>query len=160
MPDYLRPDLSYEAQAKLLAPVGKGTLPQSAPAYVPMGRGAGQPQVNMVHPEGAYPSADILKQLSGGTLLAMREMEGANQELLAPYEHRAFTRDAVQNNYLIPGWPKTSGALMATALAAATPVYSGAKALGLMPRTRSPGGFQEMKQAYAGIYDGLKELNR
>jgi hypothetical protein len=81
-------------------------------------------------------------------LRAMRDKPGANQEKLAPMEHRAFAREWVQENPLVA----------VPSLAVATPLYAGAKALGLMSGRTKPSLYQ-VGQGYAGIIDGLKALS-
>ena len=55
-------------------------------------------------------------------LRALRDQPGADQEKLSSMEHRAFARQWVQENPLVA----------VPSLAVATPLYAGAKALGLM----------------------------
>jgi hypothetical protein len=68
---------------------------------------------------------------------------GTLQNLIAPYEHRAFAREATAEN-----------PLMALPIAAAIPLYSGAKALGLI-KTRSEPSLSEIGQGYLGIGEGI-----
>lgn len=85
-----------------------------------------------------------LAPLDHATLWRMRE--GATpdlQALLAPYEHRAFAREAVKDN-----------PLMALSLLVATPLYTAGKAAGLLG-ARSPASWEEMKQGLLGIGEGL-----
>lgn len=81
-------------------------------------------------------------------LRALREQPGANQEMLAPQEHRAFAREWVQENPLVA----------VPSLAVATPAYAIAKQLGLMSGRTKPSLYQ-VGQGYAGILDGLKALS-
>ena len=67
------------------------------------------------------------------------------QGMLAPMEHRAFAREAVQQN-----------PLMALSLAVGIPVYQLAKILGIAP-SRTPASMDQVTQGYAGILDGLKQ---
>lgn len=75
--------------------------------------------------------------------LRTKHKSQAAQDLLAPYEHRAFTRAVAQDD--LPG---------AAATAVAIPAYTAAKALGLV-KTRSSASMEEMKQAYIGLAEGL-----
>lgn len=81
-------------------------------------------------------------------LRAMRDLPGANQETLAPREHRAFASAWVQENPLVA----------VPSLAVATPLYAAAKGLGLMSGRTKPSLYQ-VGQGYAGILDGLKALS-
>lgn len=65
------------------------------------------------------------------------------QNKLAPYEHRAFAREAVADN-----------PLMAVPLAVAAPVYQASKALG-MEQSRSEASTKQVTEAYKGIGEGL-----
>lgn len=65
------------------------------------------------------------------------------QNALARKEHQAFAREVVTEN-----------PLMAVPLAAAIPLYTGAKALGLT-NARSDASFAEMGDAYKGVGQGL-----
>lgn len=85
-----------------------------------------------------------LAPLDHATLWRMREGAAPDvQSLLAPYEHRAFAREAVRDN-----------PLMALSLLVATPLYTAGKAAGLLG-ARSPASWEEMKQGLLGIGEGL-----
>lgn len=81
-------------------------------------------------------------------LYALRSQPGADHNRLAGLEHRAFAREWTQEN----PW------LAVPSLSAAIPLYTAAKALGFT-NARSKPSFQEIKQGYAGILDGLKALS-
>lgn len=81
-------------------------------------------------------------------LRALRDQPGADQNKLAAMEHRAFAREWTQENPLVA----------VPSLAVATPLYAGAKALGLMSGRSKPSLYQ-VGQGYAGILDGLKALS-
>jgi hypothetical protein len=68
----------------------------------------------------------------------------AEQDRLAPYEHRAFAREFARES---PG-------KAAVSLPFAIPAYTAAKALGLQ-RTRSGASLEEMKQGFKGLAEGL-----
>ena len=72
-----------------------------------------------------------------------RNQSGADQAALGPQEHAQFAEETVRQSKA-----------MAVPLAVAIPAYSAAKALGLV-KTRSPASFDEMGQAYKGIWRGL-----
>jgi hypothetical protein len=63
------------------------------------------------------------------------------QGLLSPYEHRAYTKEAVYDN-----------PLMALPLAFATPAYQGYK---YFAGSRSAPAMKQVTEAYGGIKDGL-----
>jgi soluble lytic murein transglycosylase-like protein len=67
------------------------------------------------------------------------------QNVLAPKEHRAFAKEAVAEN-----------PALALPIAAAIPLYQGAKALGLTS-SRSDPSVEQATEAYKGIGEGLKE---
>lgn len=92
---------------------------------------------------------DTYAQLNSfSTLRNMRDMPGANQELLAPQEHRAFAREWTQENPLVA----------VPSLVVATPLYAAAKALGLVSARTKP-SVNQVVQGYTGILDGLKSLS-
>lgn len=68
----------------------------------------------------------------------------AVQKKLAPQEHRAFAREWTQENPL----------LAVPSLLAAIPLYSAAKASGVL-KTRSPASIDEILLGYKGIWEGL-----
>lgn len=90
-----------------------------------------------------------LSQLSRHQLYEMRNQPGADQQLLAPLEHRAYAKEYVTAD----PWRAVPS------LAVAIPAYTALKALGLK-KARSPASVNEMVQGYAGIMDGLRELSR
>jgi hypothetical protein len=63
---------------------------------------------------------------------------------LAPFEHRAFVREVVQDN-----------PAHALGMAVAIPAYTASKALGITKGTRSKASVEEMKQAFIGLAEGL-----
>lgn len=85
--------------------------------------------------------------MSQGELLQLRDVtykdDKLMQELLAPYEHRAFTREATKDNKL-----------MAAPIAAALPFYQLYKLLGLSSARTAP-SLEQLKSGYRGIYEGL-----
>lgn len=83
------------------------------------------------------------------SLRLARDVPGANQERLAPQEHRAFAREWVQENPFVA----------VPSLTAAIPLYAAAKALGLQGARTKP-SFAQIGQGYMGIWDGLKALSR
>jgi hypothetical protein len=66
-----------------------------------------------------------------------------SQNAIAPYEHRAFAREATQEN-----------PLSALSLALGIPAYQLAKLLGLTD-SRSDPSLEQMKQGYIGVGEGL-----
>jgi hypothetical protein len=82
-------------------------------------------------------------------LMSLRGTPGTDQNTLAPLEHRAFAREWTQEN----PW------LAVPSLTAAIPLYTAAKALGFT-NARSKPSLNEIRQGYAGIFDGLKALSR
>lgn len=82
------------------------------------------------------------------TLFQARDANAGNmqlQQLLAPYEHRAFAREATREN-----------PLMAVPIALATPLYAGAKAAGFMrdDNTTDP-SMKQVAQGLTGVGEGL-----
>jgi hypothetical protein len=87
-----------------------------------------------------------LAKMDQGTLEDMRHKAPKDvQNKLGPYAHRAFGR-------AVAGEDKVGAA----AVALYTPIYSAGKALGLI-KTRSDASFEEMKQTYKGLYEGLRD---
>lgn len=86
----------------------------------------------------------LLGNLSHADLMRMRDQPGADQRKLAPYEHRAFAREATSEN-----------PLMALSLAFGIPAYQLAKMLGLHG-SRSGVDIEQVKQGYVGVGEGLK----
>lgn len=82
-------------------------------------------------------------------LRAARDRPGANQDMLAAQEHRAYAREYV----MADPW------VAVPSLAVATPMYAAAKALGMISGRSKPSLYQ-VGQGYAGIIDGLKALSR
>ena len=79
----------------------------------------------------------------------MRDRYGRSdymQGVIAPLEHRDFVRELVRDN-----------PLMALPMAVATPAYTAAKKLGLMPQARSAPSWDEIFAAYEGMFSGLKD---
>lgn len=80
------------------------------------------------------------------TLYARRQnATPEEQNKIAPYEHRAFAREAVADN-----------PLMAVPLAVAIPAYQASKALGL-EKSRSEASTEQVTQAYTGVGEGLSK---
>ena len=86
-----------------------------------------------------------LLNLDHATLLALRKQakDRELQNLLAGYEHRAFAREAVQEN-----------PLMALSIGAAIPLYQAYK-LTPWSKSRSDPSFDQMTQGLLGIKEGL-----
>lgn len=80
---------------------------------------------------------------------ARKGKSSREQARMAPFEHRAYAREYVQDK----------GVRGAASLAVAIPAYSAAKALGLT-NARSPASVEEMKQGFMGIREGLKRRKR
>lgn len=92
-------------------------------------------------------SEQELASLDHSTLLRLRERNPDTnlQKLLAPYEHRAFAREATKEN-----------PLMAAPIAAATPLYAAAKGLGLIGGRSGAGNpLGQMKAGFTGVAEGL-----
>lgn len=93
---------------------------------------------------------DQLAQMDHSTLYQLREVNKSPelQILLAPYEHRAFARQASQEN-----------PAMALPIALATPLYAGAKALGYKGESGSaattPPTMRQVGQGLLGVGEGL-----
>lgn len=94
-----------------------------------------------------YERTKPLAERSHAELYNLRgQLPKDQQNKVAPYEHRAFAREAVAEN-----------PAMAASLAVAIPLYSAAKALGLS-KARSGASLDEMAQGYTGIGEGLKRF--
>lgn len=99
----------------------------------------------------AYTKQDLLN-LDHATLYQLRARNEDNRQvfsLLAPFEHRAFAREATTENLAL-----------AAPIALATPLYAGAKAMGLM---RSGGNatdpsLTQVGYGLAGVGEGI--INR
>ena len=89
----------------------------------------------------------LLAQLSFGELMRMREAAGQDataQGRIAPYEHRAFVREATQES-----------PLRSLGFIAAIPGYQVAKATGLMSsRTGSTQPWAQILEGYKGLAEG------
>jgi len=90
--------------------------------------------------------AEQLAIMQHADLYRMRNQQGANQSLLGPMEHRAFAREFAQESPLSA----------AISLPFAIPAYSLSKKLGIT-NARSPASFEEMRQAYLGLLEGLRK---
>lgn len=88
-----------------------------------------------------------LSEMSHAELYRLRGQPGADQALLAPFEHRAFSREFVQENPLAAS----------VSLPVAIPLYMLAKKLGLQ-KARSPASVDEMFAGYQGLIEGLRAL--
>ncbi len=66
------------------------------------------------------------------------------QKFVAPYEHEAFAREWVQDDWKA-----------APALAVATPAYAGLKAVGWKPNSTPP-SLAQVGAGYKGLWQGLK----
>lgn len=97
---------------------------------------------------------DELATMDHATLYTLRARNEANRDifaLLAPFEHRAFAREATEEN-----------PALAVPIALATPLYAGAKAMGLM-RDGGNATDPSMKQVgygLAGVGEGLARKAR
>lgn len=92
---------------------------------------------------------EALLGLPHDQLYIMRGQPGADQQLLAPLEHRAFARDFTRESPL----------RAVASLPVAIPAYSLAKAVGLQ-KARSPASLVEMGAAYDGMLEGLRDWYR
>lgn len=88
---------------------------------------------------------ELLNKKPFNEIYLQRELPGADQNYLAPIEHRAFAREVVRDN-----------PLMAGSLAVATPLYEIAKLLGLK-QARSKPSFRSLGQGFVGIGEGLMQ---
>lgn len=109
--------------------------------YIEINDGQGKKQV--INPEN-------LAKLQHTALLLMREYNPDNkaaQAMIAPYEHQAFAREATAEN-----------PLMGLPIALATPLYAGAKSLGLMTdNTTTPPSWNQVGRGLLGVGQGLKD---
>lgn len=85
-----------------------------------------------------------LANRSHADLYSLRDRLSADdQRRVAPYEHRAFTREVVADS-----------PLMALSLIAGVPLYQLAKLTGVA-KARTPPSIEQARQAYIGIGEGL-----
>ncbi len=88
---------------------------------------------------------DDLAGMDWGTLLALRRNNPDLQEVLAPFEHRAYARETTRER-----------PLMGASLAVATPLYAAAKGLGLIGSRSGAGNpVGQVSQGFKGIGEGL-----
>lgn len=104
--------------------------------------------IGIDHKPASY-SHDELAKMDHATLYGLRERNAAQKLVyaaLAPYEHRAFAREATDENLGL-----------ALPIALATPLYAGAKALGLMKNdgTTTPPSFSQVGQGLLGVGEGV-----
>lgn len=95
--------------------------------------------------------AQQLAQMSQSDLLQLRNQPGADQNYLAPYEHRAFARELTQEK-----------PYMAVPLLLGTPVYEIAKLLSPSNLgARSKPSLQSVIQGWKGLGDaaGIKYID-
>ena len=85
-----------------------------------------------------------LGEQSHEDLYRARRAPGADQGMLAPFEHRAFAREFAQE----------SPVRAAVSLPFAIPAYTAAKAAGLTG-ARSPASLDEIFAGYHGMLEGL-----
>ena len=93
---------------------------------------------------------DTMAQMAHSQLYGMRDYNTSKdyQNRVAPYEHRAFAREAVGQN-----------PLMALPIAAAAPIYQLSKAIpGL--ESRSDASMSQLGQSFVGIGEGLRNYFR
>jgi hypothetical protein len=91
------------------------------------------------------PKAEMEKMTHHQLLLARKDAKSKEeQDHIAPFEHRAFAREYVEEN------PVTG----TIGIGVAIPLYAGAKAAGLVG-SRTETSVEQMKQGYAGISEGL-----
>jgi hypothetical protein len=115
------------------------TVPQIAPGTPMFGKPI--PRANPVSANHSDPFAMMGFQ----ELRALRSQMPEAQKFLAPYEHRAYARELMQQN------PK-----LGLGLAGAIPGYQVAKGLGLMgSRTGFSDPLGQMGQGYMGMGEGL-----
>lgn len=92
----------------------------------------------------SLPSKEELSKMPHSELYRLRgNLSKEEQAIVAPYEHRAFARELVQEN-----------PAMAASLAFAIPSYTAAKATGAV-EARTPASMEEMEQAFVGMYEGI-----
>jgi hypothetical protein len=85
----------------------------------------------------------VLSQMSWDDLIKMRLQDPTNQALAAP-EHRAYAREQVQQN----PW-------MAPVMGILAPGYQAYKMMA-GPGQGTPASWDQLKQSYMGIGEGLK----
>lgn len=117
---------------------------------------------------GALPVADlyhgqvaaVIQALLAGQRVPFEQIRGVRasygpndymQQVLAPYEHKAFARD----------WMNESPGLAAVSLPAAIPAYAGAKAVGaLQGRSGAENPMGQMAAGFTGYGQGLSDIIR
>lgn len=93
--------------------------------------------------------AELLASMPHSELYQMRATQPNMQDIIAPYEHRAFARE----------WATQSPFLAGVSLPFAIPAYTASKYLGIN-KARSPASLEEMKQGYIGLGEGLAQAMR
>jgi hypothetical protein len=86
----------------------------------------------------------MLQDADHEMLYRMRAAPGADQGMLAPFEHRAFARE----------WAQESPVLAGVSLPVAVPLYQLAKLLGLQ-KARTPASLDELFAGYHGMAEGM-----
>lgn len=98
-----------------------------------------------------------LLNLSHAQLAMMRDKvkPGSKEDqALAPYEHGAFAREWTTENPLLAA-PSLAVATPLYYLAKQKPILSAAQSLGLVGEGATPASFDQLKQSYSGIGQGL-----
>lgn len=105
--------------------------------------------------ESFLPNKEELSKMSFTDIFLLREKHTEDsrvQQELAPYEHRAFAREYVQEG---------STLAKAIGLSGAIPAYYAAKKVGVDVRTSeepsTPADIEQVKQSFIGVGEGLKE---
>lgn len=101
-----------------------------------------------------------IKELNGWShadLSRLREKFANNQmmqSLLAPLEHRAFAREWTAENPMVAA-PSLAAAIPAYYLAKQPVALQAMQKLGLVGEGATPASFEQMKQSYQGVGEGL-----
>ena len=90
---------------------------------------------------------ELINASHGDLLMRRAELPDDDplQQLIAPFEHRAFAREQAQ----------TSPLSTAVTMPFMIPGYAMMKALGLQSG-RTPASIEQVKQGYIGLHEGLK----
>lgn len=115
-------------------------------------RKAAKEALKVADASGQIPEASTLKSMSHAELYRLREKlngDKAAQNAIAPYEHRAFAREAVAES-----------PALAVPVAVAVPLYEATKLIGATGG-RSASSLESMRQGFIGVGEGVaKAISR
>lgn len=101
-----------------------------------------------------------LAQMTHAELFLAREKPGADQRRLAPAEHRAFAREAVEENPIMAlslgiAIPAYTAAKMLANVSKDVPLFSTLFSAANLDKSRSGASLKEVTEGFKGISEGL-----